>query len=145
MPPFNFEHLPLQRSLHGPAYMASTKSSQANIDSFMDTQLPPWFLREMEKMMNVIQNTFAAHLNQVDTSIEKLEEGQQANTEKISQLEQKCTKLKQSVTSLQQDNDELAEKHSWAEAELRAQLDDQENRPRKDVPGRKNLRITGFL
>ena len=94
----------------------------------MDTQPPPWFLREMEKMTNVIQNAFAARLNQVDASIERLEGGQQANTERIAQLEQKCTELEQSVTSLQHDHNELAKKHSRDEAELRAQLDDQENR-----------------
>ena len=87
----------------------------------------------------MIQNTFAARLNQVDTSIKKLEGGLQANTERIAQLEQKCTELEQSVTSLQQDQDELAEKH-WAEAEFRAQLDDQQNHQR-----RKNLKIAGFL
>ena len=105
----------------------------------MDTQPKPWFLREMEKLTNVIQNTFAARLNQVDASIEKLEGGQQANPERIAQLKQKCTELEQSVTSLQQDHDELAEKHSRAEAKLRAQFDDQENHQR-----RKNLRIAGF-
>lgn len=82
----------------------------------------------MEEITNVIQNTFAARLNQVDASIEKLEGGLQANTERVAQLEQKCTELEQSVTSLQQGHNELAEKHSRAEAELRAQLDDQENR-----------------
>ena len=121
------------------ANMAGTKSSQANIDSFMNTQPPPWFLREMEKMTNVIQSALAAYLNQMDISVEKLEGGQQANTERIAQVEQKCAKLEQSVTSLQQDHDELAKKHSRAEAELRAQLEDQENRQR-----RKNLRIAGF-
>ena len=90
-------------------------------------------------MTNVIQNVLAARLNQVDASIEKLEGGQEANTERIAQLEQKCTELLQSVTSLQQDHDELVEKHSRAEAEFRAQLHDQENRQR-----RKSLRIEGF-
>ena len=73
------------------------------------------------------------------TTVERLGGGLQANTERITQLEQKCAELQQSVTSLQQDHDDLAEKHSRAVAELGAQLDDQENCQR-----RKNLRNAGF-
>lgn len=97
-------------------------------------------------MTNLIQNAFAARPNQVDASIEKLEGGQRANTERIAQLKQKCTELEQSVTSLQQDHDELAEKHSRAEAELRAQLDDQETEEFLGSHGsQRELKVTMLL
>lgn len=90
-------------------------------------------------MTEVIRGTFAARLSQVDASIEKLEGGLQANVDRVTQLEQKFAELEQSITSLHRDYDELVEKHNQAEAQLRAQLDEQENRQR-----RKNLRVAGF-
>lgn len=118
--------------------MVSAKALQTNTGSCLDTEPPVWFLREMEKMTDVIQKAFASRLNQVDASIEKVEGGLQSNADRVAQLEQKCTEL-QSVTTLHQDHVELVEKHARAEAQLRAQLDDQENCQR-----RKDLRIAGF-
>ena len=92
--------------------MANTKAPQASPSSSLDTQPPVWFLREMEKITEVRQNTFAARLNQIDVSIEKLEGGLKCNTDRVTQLEQTCTELQQSLTSLHQDYDELAENHT---------------------------------
>ena len=73
MPPKKSEEKKKADEQQGPASanvsMANIKAPQAS--SSLDTQPPVWFLREMEKMTEMIQNTFAARLNQIDVTIEK--------------------------------------------------------------------------
>lgn len=76
-------------------------TANVSMASCTDTQPPVWFVKEMEKMTDVIQKMFAARLNQVDASIEKLQGGVQSNTKEWpnwSKSAQSCSRWLRAYT-----------------------------------------------